>query len=46
MKSSASSGASPGNEIVPGATAFTVISGASARAMHRVSMMTPALDTQ
>jgi len=42
IKFSAISGASPGNEIVPGATAFTVISGARARARQRVSMITPA----
>ena len=46
MKSSASSGASSGKEIVPGAMAFTVISGASARARQRVSMITPAFETQ
>jgi hypothetical protein len=41
----ASASSSP-NGITPGATEFTVISGANALASARVSMITPAFDAQ
>jgi hypothetical protein len=46
MKSLSNSGGSPGIVMVPGTIALTRISGAKTFAKHRVSMMTPAFETQ